>query len=305
MIDYFSFTSKIHNNASLITDLGLYGIDQWQTTKGNYGYLHCSFFGGMRLYFGKEDESVYFSMSGQGCRSFETYSTLSWHELFFKLIDDEEHYNITRIDVACDEKENILDINKIHNYTERKQIAMRFQWYLCNKGSEGISVVLGSPQSNIRIRIYDKNAERGFTEGHWIRCELQLRDELALAMVKKLLHFDTGRCFTGVLNNYIRYIKNDDNEKWRCSTTNWWQKFINTAEKIKIYESVGVDYNLHRLEHFLDKQIGNSMYTYWKCCGSDVTKLLDIIKNHEGTLSIQQKNLIQEINDLKEISETL
>ena len=70
--------------------------------------------------------------------------------------------------------------------------------------------------SSVLIRIYDKAAERGLPEGqHWVRVELQLRDERAEAFC-----FDPapiGLLFRGVLVNYVRYVDDPgtDSNCWR------------------------------------------------------------------------------------------
>ncbi|MBQ1233185.1 MAG: replication initiation factor domain-containing protein, partial [Clostridia bacterium] len=48
---------------------------------------------------------------------------------------------------------------------------------LCNQTFSRI--YHGSPKSNMYIRIYDKAAERDLEGIHWIRVEMQMRDEIA------------------------------------------------------------------------------------------------------------------------------
>ena len=61
----------------------------------------------------------------------------------------------------------------------------RMKYWEVVRSSGGISGQIGSPKSKILVRIYDKAAERGFTDGrHWVRVELQLRDKRAGEFLK-------------------------------------------------------------------------------------------------------------------------
>jgi len=72
------------------------------------------------------------------------------------------------------------------------------------------------------VRIYDKAAERGFTDGqHWVRIELQLRDGRAAEFSK--IPMDIGEAFAGVLLNYLRYAYSAESRyiyrnPWSCAT---------------------------------------------------------------------------------------
>ena len=140
--------------------------------------------------------------------------------------------------------------------------------------------------------MYDKAAERG-VEGHWIRVELQIRRLHAENMIKSILNLDdVGRSFSGVVNNYIRFIRNDDINPSRCSNIQYWDRFLRTAEKIRILESVGIEYNLKRIVNYLDKQAGNSLQTLVRSQSGDVSDLLNLIMRPRN-LSKKQIDLIR------------
>lgn len=52
-------------------------------------------------------------MSGKGCRAFEDNSDKTFRKLFDYIVARLDDFNITRLDVAFDDFEQILDINKI------------------------------------------------------------------------------------------------------------------------------------------------------------------------------------------------
>ena len=85
---------------------------------------------------------------------------------------------ITHLDVVFDDHTGILDIERIAQDTQEQRFVSRMKYWEVVRSSGGISCQIGSPKSKILVRIYDKAAERGFTDGrHWVRVELQLRDK--------------------------------------------------------------------------------------------------------------------------------
>jgi len=114
--------------------------------------------------------------------------------------------------------------------------------------------------------------ERGHTDGrHWTRCEIQLRRENAKAFIERYLsnNESISRTFQGVVFNYLRYIKpsKTDQNKRRAKTAKYWQKFIDEAEKIKLYKKPGVEYNLSNLEYFAVDMAGSAVKTYIEIFG--------------------------------------
>jgi len=216
--------------------------------------------------------------------------------------------SITRLDIACDEKEGILPIKPIMNKTnkfidyvqgnteEQFDVCTKFEYAECQNSSKGVSVYYGSPQSQIRIRIYDKAAERGFKDQHWVRCEMQLRDERAMQAMEHITMFnDVGQVYSQALNNYLRFVVEDSDRNSRCSSTRWWQRFLDTSSKLRLFVAPGPDYNRHRLERYLKVQAGNSLYTYLTVNGGDVSELMELIKNREyNKLSSKQRKLIED-----------
>ena len=118
LFDWLSFTSKQHTPQELISALGLSHLPFTELDTGVNGY-NC------RLYFdhihvcyngGNEDHGgmgVNVFMSGQGCRAFESNSTLKnkWMDLFGFIFSN--NLNICRLDVAYDDHSGLLDIKRV------------------------------------------------------------------------------------------------------------------------------------------------------------------------------------------------
>lgn len=285
LYDWFSFTTKKHTPEEVIASLGLSHCP-WTETKGARGYRDRLYFGSISVHYnGREDMGVWCEMSGQGCRNFEDLTTLpnKWDDLFVFVHSNSLH--ITRLDVAYDDHTGILDIETI------KQDTAAHRWiglvrqaeitHSLDNGNkpEGVSIIFGSPQSKVRIRIYDKAAERGYTDGrHWIRIELQLRDGRAEEFSK--IPMDIGEAFSGVLLNYLRFVVPDetDENKSRWETAPYWYALIGDVSRIKIFVAPGGAYNIERCRHYVFDMAGNAIDAMLQICDS-VDDFITLVNN--------------------------
>lgn len=258
--DWLSFTSRKHSPEELIDALGLSHCS-WSLIKGAHGYRDRLYFSSISVHFnGQDDMGVWVEMSGQGCRSFEEFSTLSalFDDLFYFI-----HSNclkITRLDVAYDDHIGVLDINRIARDVEDQNYISRMRFWEVVKSSKGTSIYIGSPQSKVRIRFYDKAAERGLSDGsHWIRVELQLRDGRAAEFTT--IPLPVGQAFSGVLLNYLRFVTPNeaDSNKSRWLTASYWDDFIGDVCRISIFTKPGTEYNLEKCESFVFDHNGNAV----------------------------------------------
>lgn len=290
LIDWLSLTSKFHSPEEIITLLGMEGC-RWQSGYGANGYREKLWFDSVSIHYeGRADMGVWLEMSGQGCRAFETYGHGDYNVLF-DLVLNEPLINLTRLDVAFDEYTEILDIHKVFEDTQKHKYRSKAEYYEVHESSNGKSIDIGSKQSAVMIRIYDKLAERlsKFRSEndkekirndipHWIRIELQMRDERAKEFVRHLYGKEIGIAFTGVLRNYLEYgYFREYGGKRTFRTFSYWDNVINGAEKLSIYVKPGVDYNLARCENYVFNGAGNAIDALLKIHGVDtfMKKLAD------------------------------
>ncbi len=268
LYDWLSFTSKKHTPEQLIEAMGLTHCT-WTETKGACGYLDRLYFGSISIHYnGREDMGVWVEMSGQGCRNFEDLTQLvqKWQDLFDFIHTN--NLNITRLDVAYDDHCGVLDIDTIAYDTEQQNFISRMKYWEVVRSSKGTGIYIGSPQSKVRVRIYDKAAERGIDDQHWVRIELQLRDGRAAEFSK--IPMDIGEAFAGVLLNYLRYVTPDENDsnKSRWENTKYWDDLIGDVGRIKIYTQPGGEYNVERCKHYVFDMAGNAIDAMLKICGN-------------------------------------
>lgn len=264
--DWLSFTSKRHSPDEIISILGLSHVP-WVESKGARGYRSRKYFSCISIHYdGRDDMGVWCEMSGQGCRTFETLSEVKWDRLF-KTIKD-EGFKITRLDVAYDDHTGILPMSEIVQDTQCGMFVSKSTYWETLLSSKGATVQIGSPQSEVLIRIYDKAAERGMPEAHWIRCEIQMRNDRAAQFCA--IPLPIGEAYVGVILNYLRYIvPADDTNKWRWPLTDYWNTFVEDAVKISIYRSPGMEYNEARCRRYVVNQAGNAIDAMLKMYGVD------------------------------------
>lgn len=292
LYDYVTFTSKIHDMNSVIDLLGLSGCTFEKQDNGMFGYPEHYAFNDIHIAFGaREDMGLMCSMSGKGCRAFETYGNGDYDGLFAEIIEnysedaDKRQMKLTRLDVAYDDFEHVLDIDLLLQEVLKHNFVMRF-----NKGSielpftnaekvdsfqaessgfnttfksGGMTIYFGSVLSNTRIRIYDKKAEQEREDvDHWVRCEIQLRDRNAIGFISNE-EKHIGKKYFGVINNYLRFVKRnpDDSNKRRWETAEYWQKFIEYEDVISVYSKPGVDYDIHKLDSYVFGQASGAVQT--------------------------------------------
>lgn len=274
LFDWLTFTCKADGLDSVRALLGLSDVPWQQMDKGRNGYRQRLCFENISiLYDGADNMGICVDMSGQGCRAFETYSSISWGNLFLSLSFSPDDYKITRLDIAFDDHTGLLDIDRIQDDTDDHLYVSRSRTWKVEYGSAGTTIYHGSPKSNMYIRIYDKAAEQ-LLDTHWIRVELQMRDEIASGFVDGLLHRPVGVQFRGVLHNYLRYVVPvDDTNMSRWPMADYWEKLLDNVQAIRVWSDPGVDYTIFNLQNLIINQMGNALDCYLTIFGID-----DLIK---------------------------
>lgn len=260
LFDWLSITSKIHSVKDIKSLLGLQDVE-WQTLKGVRGYLVREYFEGISIHHGNTG-NVWLEMSGKGCRAFESFGHAEYSIIFDVVKACHEYINVTRLDIAFDDHTKLLNIDKICNDVRKQEYISRSREWEVIESSKGKSITVGSHASPVLVRVYDKAAERNLNDGsHWIRVEMQLRDERAFEFINQLDVYYLGNLFRGVLSNYLRFVVEDKTEtnRSRLKTKPYWNKLLESAEAISLFTKAGLEYNLERLDNYVFNQAGNAI----------------------------------------------
>lgn len=294
--DWLSFTTKIHTLSEVLDllDFRPDTVTFKQEEKGRYFYRKSLYYDGIHIYYDgftvkNGDQGICVEMSGKGLRNWEEYANADYDKLFDLILanysDDPDRckMRLTRLDVAYDDFEGILDLSYIFTETLSSNFVSRLktQEFNCKRRSGkniGLTVAHGSMQSNVYIRIYDKRLEQKAQEilKHWVRCEIQLRHEDAMGFIK--LKTPIEKSYFDVLNNYLRYVvPSEDSNDRRACTAPFWLEFIRSAEAKSIFNKPKNDYKIENLLNYVDNQLSGSISAYIDIVGVD--KFLENIYN--------------------------
>lgn len=272
--DWLTISCKDENPEVWMELLGMENAPWQLLDHGANGYRQAYYFGSISIWFdGQSGMGCCVNMSGQGCRSFEERGNGDYASLFQTVLGDPARFNITRLDIAFDDHTGILDMVQIAADTVEREFVSRFRTERIEQefkdGRPGITVYHGSKKSEVLIRIYDKAAERGLEDTHWVRVELQLRQERAAEFARQSLSLGIGDLFCGVLLNYVRYVDpGTDSNPSRWPLKAYWSDLVEAASRIQIFVKPGVEYNLSKLDHFVFDQAAGALHCAVKVYGA-------------------------------------
>jgi DNA relaxase NicK len=235
-IDYVTFVWDTKTVSEAIHALGL-SASTWTTKAGHYPYAHIQRAGNISIAYDNYNErGVFVTLTSQGCREFETFSSIGWADLFGIIRGGEGH--TTRLDIAFDDRTGVLNMQRmkhdrdVANY--RSLLSYTAEHRSHKENIMGMSLYFGAKGSNTNIRIYDKDAEQGGLGTHWIRVELQLRDAYADTVVKSGLSIPC--IFSSVLKKYLVFLQPNptDSNKCRWPVAPYWNTLLEGAQTLTL-----------------------------------------------------------------------
>ena len=254
------------------------------------------------------DMGICVSMSGNGCRTFETMSKTDFMQLFGKLAVDSTS-NVSRLDVACDDRAGYLTEEEIrrHHYMKRgiNSRLRKRRLYDGRDGDDedGFGLYIGSEKSDFRIRIYDKAQEQGVS-GHWMRLEMVFRHENAKAFAEQMTTADSvGKLASEVLNDKVAFIENDDTNITRCSVCDWWTAFVDELESVALVARHAIQHSVERVDAWVSAQVANSLYMIAETMG--FSRIYQICMEGKERLNRKQEALIEDFRTMKRASQGL
>ncbi len=177
----------------------------------------------------------------------------------------------TRIDLAADDLKGILNLDTIDKSVRDMYFVSRWRKVkrvedFENGKSQGLTFYFGSQSSDTQIRIYDKAAERRAAGenfvGHWVRVEIQSRDDRAHAVAEYIFkHPDSWQTWAaGYIKSYLDFkIPSGDSHKYRWVTAGWWDEFLGFVSKERLTFSVGVR-TIEDVQEWCDRQLVPSLF---------------------------------------------
>lgn len=321
-IDWLTFSVKEKDPVQVIkTYLGLDPVLFQDPGYGLLGYTKMLRFSDICVCYAPRENDFFqnmgvcVSMSGNGCRAFESMSKLTFDgvvdkqgmgsvafSVLFQLLVADGSANVSRIDIACDDRSGALDMNEIIRKVQDNEINSRMTKRSVVVSYDGVqrggsTVYIGAPSSDFRVRIYDKAAEQGF-DGHWIRVELVMRSANANAFVEQMTNSESvGKLAAQVLNDKFSFIIRDDSNISRCTVCQWWTDFVSEVESVHLVTRRVVQHCVERINSWVTDQVGPSLAIILRTLGWP--HLFELARDAGERLSLKQESLISDYNSLQ------
>lgn len=244
------------------------------------------------------------SMSGNGCRTFESMSTFGPvpFDSLSQLLADTPGSNVSRIDIACDDHSGVLDmdvmlekvrLNNINSRMSKRRIVTG--WDGLDK--DGSTIYIGSEKSAFRLRVYDKALEQG-TKEYWIRVEMVLREKQSNAFVAQMVQgVPVGQLAASVLNDKFSFIDRDDSNISRCTVCSWWSDFVGTLATLHLVTRPEPDHAVVRIDRWVYNQVAPSLAVLAETYG--LGHVIEIAMTAYDRLSQKQRALIHDFRCLE------
>lgn len=312
MIDYLTFSLKNWEPSDVIR--GVLGMDPALFEDPGFGLLGygqaLKFSDIFVLYQPRENEyfqdmGVCVSMSGNGCRVFESMSSFgrdgsAFPALFERLVADET-FNVSRLDIACDDHEGVLDMDAVVDKVQKNELNTRSSKrsvVVSYDGTQknGVTAYIGAASSDFRIRIYDKGLEQGIEE-HWLRVEMVMRGSHAKSFVLNLTGGQAiGQLAAQVLNDKLSFIERDDSNISRCSVCDWWAAFVDELEAVRLVSREAAQHAVEHIQEWIASQVGPSLAVLFETVGW--SRIFELAVSSQKRLSDRQRALIKDFNSL-------
>lgn len=211
----------------------------------------------MSIFYDGNGGTVHVQVTGKGCRQLEQRGVLDnscpeigyvggWRGFFEDLL--EHGCRFARVDFAFDDMTGLLDLDEIKESLEEGYFTGK-----AHKSSEisqrgrrqevtGLGFLVGSRQSQMCARIYDKHLEQAAqhkpSPEHWVRVELEAKQERAAALVHRYVQVGE-QAVADALYSWLDFKEPDpfNQNKARWDTCSWWGKFLNNPTKISTRRS--------------------------------------------------------------------
>lgn len=279
-------------------------LSAWRLGNGRHGFRHQLKYEGIGIMYGGIEaggtaDLMCVNISGQGCRTIEDKRG---EMSDFLVYVQSNSRSITRLDLAIDDKDGILDINDLYNRSGKRRLSdgspnPSCMWWGKPRvssridGDQGTTMYFGSASSLVRIRIYDKAMEQKIC-GHWVRVEIVLRQEKAKAGVALLMAYnDAGSVIASVLRDQLVFLDcpagelptAHESEYAELHRLDAWDEFLEQAEGLPLASSTKTERTWQGVSHFIEVQTARALAIYCDILGIQSIQSLIESKKAEYT----------------------
>lgn len=174
---------------------------------------------------------------------------------------------------------------------------------------------MGSRQSDVMLRIYDKQLEQAKKDGApvfpWVRWEFELKDMRASVFADMVVDHkvDFGQLGMMLLSSYLRFIVPNDSNKSRCSTLPLWREFTASVGKLKLTLPKS-EQSVERKLQWINRQCMPTIAGLTYAALGDLSFLTTHMADHFNRLSFDNQKMFEayrdaQLEDLSEKKESL
>lgn len=294
----------------LLENLG-YDIAEFESIPGRYFYNSGLTLGGyVNIYYNDREKEISRNSSmsrnyvwtGQGCTDLAQKIDSDWVR-FFKLLN-ELGVKITRIDLALDDYHGVVDFEEMELKLKNKEYRSSKRSYNIVKESDvtgeikGYTMYIGSRSRSAKgcyyMRCYDKFAqykskaqlppEKAIETGKWQRYEISYTKTKAQKVVDQIgLNGQAlGSVFMETARDIVEFLTLDVNQKnkARWKVVDWWEKFLDGAEKAKLGDPEK-DVDLGRMLRWIRVSVVPALHLLNEISSSKNIDFFEILKSIE------------------------
>jgi phage replication initiation protein len=283
--------------------------DWSEKSSGALGYRRSMRNGGITIFYDHAEagRGVCVAVSGKGCRQLEEQGYVrtwaGWVNLLSRLTST-AGVHLTRLDVAYDDRAGLLDMARISEYVQTGRVVSRFKSaYTIQKTAldpaaaqaRGLTVNFGSRSSRVMARFYDKAAEQDVA-GHWVRCEVEAKDERAQELARLLADCpggEEGAVVAGVLRNYISFRETDatDSNRSRWEEAGWWLAFVGAVARVRL--SVGLPVRTwEKTRAWVEAQVAPALAVLYDGAASGKDLLAELVQDGRRRWKSHHRRLV-------------
>jgi len=273
LVDHLSFTA-VNDPFEIMKDIGGEFV---KMARGLFGYpvAYKNQLGAIVAYHPERPEMKrYVQLPGKTLAMLQVEKILDWARALTSV-------KFTRVDIAFDSRSvPIATIVETPIAGNCKGMSRKIE---CFK-TGGVTAYYGSTSGEMLVRAYDKAAEQK-VDGVWSRLEYQCRGSAADHLVKSELPAGRAPAF---LQSFLRFVKNDDSRRSRCSLAGWFEDLTAKLEKCKKRAKAAFLEVLTKKEKWFENQIAGMVRQYIE---ADQLERLLVLAKREGKVSPSNREL--------------
>ena len=260
---------------------------------------------------GGTSEMMCVSVSGAGCRTIEHH----WADMQTFLAWVQAHaHSITRIDLAMDDRDGLLDIVDLYRRSDVRWLDDGIQNDRCMwwgkprtssqiRGTQGTTLYFGSSKSAVMVRIYDKAKEQKMPIGiHWVRTEVVLRQEKASACVALLVECDdAGSIIGGILRDQLLFLDCPITDLPSAHEAEYaldhiypvWETFLGACDGIRLQSSTKKVRTWESIQKYVEIQTIRSLAVWCDILGLGCVE--DLVKRGKEKYRLDDRAIVDRI----------